>query len=85
MVKKLKNAQIYLRINVGIFTEQGAAIGKNAKPLVKILVVRNPANTNALIGKNKFKQRQSTMDGYDNARCFKSKSSTCTKVKLSCR
>ena len=33
-----------------IFTEQGKAIGSKAKDNCKILVVGNPANTNALIG-----------------------------------
>lgn len=35
--------------NAAIFKEQGAAIGKVAKKDVKVLVVGNPANTNALI------------------------------------
>ena len=39
-----------LKINGGIFTEQGKALGENAKQNAKILVVGNPANTNALIG-----------------------------------
>ena len=41
-----------LKINGGIFVKQGEAIGKNGKNDAKILVVGNPANTNALIGKN---------------------------------
>ena len=41
-----------LKINGGIFVNQGSAIGKYAKDDAKILVVGNPANTNALIGKN---------------------------------
>ena len=40
------------RINGGIFVNQGESIGKNGKDNAKILVVGNPANTNALIGKN---------------------------------
>lgn len=38
-----------LTANGGIFKPQGQAISKNAKNSVKILVVGNPANTNALI------------------------------------
>jgi len=38
-----------LSANGAIFTAQGKAIGANAKPDVKVLVVGNPANTNALI------------------------------------
>lgn len=38
-----------LSANGGIFKPQGQAIGKNAKKDVKVLVVGNPANTNALI------------------------------------
>ena len=38
-----------LSANGGIFKPQGQALGKSAKKDVKILVVGNPANTNALI------------------------------------
>jgi malate dehydrogenase len=38
-----------LNANGAIFTVQGKALNDNAKPTVKILVVGNPANTNALI------------------------------------
>jgi malate dehydrogenase len=38
-----------LSANGGIFKPQGQALGRNAKKDVKILVVGNPANTNALI------------------------------------
>lgn len=38
-----------LQANGAIFTAQGKALSDNAKPDVKILVVGNPANTNALI------------------------------------
>ncbi len=38
-----------LTANGAIFTVQGKAMSDNAKPTVKILVVGNPANTNALI------------------------------------
>merc|ERR1712045_47379 len=38
-----------LAANVKIFKEQGAALDQYAKKSVKVLVVGNPANTNALI------------------------------------
>jgi malate dehydrogenase len=38
-----------LSANGGIFKPQGEAIGRSAKKNVKVLVVGNPANTNALI------------------------------------
>ena len=38
-----------LKINGGIFTAQGKAINDNASRDIKVLVVGNPANTNALI------------------------------------
>lgn len=38
-----------LEKNAGIFKEQGVALGKFAKKNVKVLVVGNPANTNALL------------------------------------
>ncbi|HEY6634245.1 MAG TPA: malate dehydrogenase [Acidimicrobiia bacterium] len=41
-----------LTANGAIFTGQGRAIGNVAKPDVKVLVVGNPANTNALIAMN---------------------------------
>jgi len=41
-----------LSANGGIFRPQGQAIGANAKKDVKVLVVGNPANTNALIAMN---------------------------------
>lgn len=41
-----------LSANGGIFKPQGQAIGANAKKDVKVLVVGNPANTNALIAMN---------------------------------
>ena len=41
-----------LSANGGIFKPQGQAIAKNAKKNVKVLVVGNPANTNALIALN---------------------------------
>ena len=50
--KKIEERSDLLKINGGIFVKQGAAIGKNGKNDAKILVVGNPANTNALIGKN---------------------------------
>ena len=50
--KKIEERSDLLKINGGIFVGQGEAIGNNAKEDAKILVVGNPANTNALIGKN---------------------------------
>jgi malate dehydrogenase len=41
-----------LEANGKIFTEQGRALAKAAQPDVKVLVVGNPANTNALIAMN---------------------------------
>ena len=48
--KEIKERSDLLQINGGIFTEQGKAIGSKAKDNCKVLVVGNPANTNALIG-----------------------------------
>ena len=50
--KKIEERSDLLKINGGIFTDQGAAIGELAKSDAKVLVVGNPANTNALIGMN---------------------------------
>ena len=41
-----------LKLNGSIFKPQGKALSDNAKKSVKILVVGNPANTNALIAMN---------------------------------
>jgi malate dehydrogenase len=41
-----------LAANGAIFTGQGNAIASSARPQVKVLVVGNPANTNALIAMN---------------------------------
>lgn len=38
-----------LRANAAIFKEQGLAMNEVAKPNIKVLVVGNPANTNAMI------------------------------------
>ena len=51
--KKIEERSDLLKINGGIFTDQGAAIGELAKSDAKVLVVGNPANTNALIRMNK--------------------------------
>ena len=51
--KKIEERSDLLKINGGIFTAQGEAIGKLAQEDAKILVVGNPANTNALIGRTK--------------------------------
>ncbi len=40
-----------LKINAGVFIEQGKALSDNAKPTCKVLVVGNPCNTNAYIAK----------------------------------
>ena len=45
-----------LSANGGIFKPQGQALAKNAKKDVKVLVVGNPANTNALIALNNAKE-----------------------------
>ena len=50
--KKIEERSDLLSINGGIFVEQGKAIGQYGKDNAKILVVGNPANTNAFIGKN---------------------------------
>ena len=41
-----------LQANAAIFSAQGKALNKVAKKTVKVLVVGNPANTNALIAQN---------------------------------
>lgn len=41
--------QDLLVVNAGIFSEQGKALNETAKNDIKVLVVGNPANTNALI------------------------------------
>ena len=51
--KKIEERSDLQKINGGIFTDQGEAIGKLAQKDAKILVVGNPANTNALIGRTK--------------------------------
>ena len=50
--KKIEERSDLLSINGGIFVQQGEAIGKYGKDDAKILVVGNPANTNAFIGKD---------------------------------
>ena len=50
--KKIEERSDLLSINGGIFVDQGKAIGSYGKDDAKILVVGNPANTNAFIGKN---------------------------------
>jgi len=40
-----------LKINAGVFIEQGKALSQAARPTCKILVVGNPCNTNAYIAK----------------------------------
>tara|TARA_Y100000748_G_C15463852_1_gene476054 strand:+ start:81 stop:1079 length:999 start_codon:yes stop_codon:yes gene_type:complete len=53
--KKIEERSDLLSINGGIFVNQGEAIGSHGKNDAKILVVGNPANTNAFIGKNAAK------------------------------
>tara|TARA_B100000029_G_scaffold516694_1_gene632809 strand:+ start:2844 stop:3845 length:1002 start_codon:yes stop_codon:yes gene_type:complete len=48
--KKIEERSDLLKINGGIFVDQGKVIGEFGKPDARILVVGNPANTNALIG-----------------------------------
>ena len=50
--KKIEERSDLLQINGGIFVDQGKAIGEFGNENAKILVVGNPANTNALIGRN---------------------------------
>ena len=50
--KKIEERSDLLQINGGIFVGQGQAIGRFGKSDAKILVVGNPANTNALIGRH---------------------------------
>ena len=50
--KKIEERADLLQINGGIFVGQGKAIGEHGKSDAKILVVGNPANTNALIGRH---------------------------------
>ncbi len=61
-----------LKINGGIFTTQGKAIEKNAASDVRVLVVGNPCNTNALIAMNNAKKiptdRWFAMTGLDENR-----------------
>ena len=44
-----------LKINGGVFIEQGKALSNNAKRDCRVLVVGNPCNTNAYIAKNAAK------------------------------
>ena len=53
--KKIEERADLLQINGGIFVDQGQAIGRFGKSDAKILVVGNPANTNALIGRHAAK------------------------------
>ena len=50
--KKIEERSDLLSINGGIFVDQGKAIGRHGKDNAKILVVGNPANTNAFIGRD---------------------------------
>ena len=44
-----------LKINAGVFLEQGQALSQNAKKECRVLVVGNPCNTNAYIAKERAK------------------------------
>ena len=50
--KKIEERSDLLNINGGIFVDQGKAVGEKGADDAKILVVGNPANTNALIGRH---------------------------------
>ena len=50
--KKIEERSDLLQINGGIFVNQGKAIAKYGDENAKVLVVGNPANTNALIGRS---------------------------------
>ena len=85
--KKIEERADLLQINGGIFVGQGEAIGKFGKPDSKILVVGNPANTNALIGKHAAKNESQlwmamTMLDSSRARSVLSKVSLKGKTKL---
>ena len=58
--KKIEERGDLLKINGGIFTDQGKAIGNKGKDNAKVLVVGNPANTNALIGMTHANNRSQT-------------------------
>ena len=58
--KKIEERSDLLSINGGIFVDQGKAIGAYGKENAKILVVGNPANTNALIGKDAANNKSQT-------------------------
>ena len=50
--KKIEERSDLLQINGGIFVDQGKAIGEFGNENAKILVVGNPANTKAVIGRS---------------------------------
>ena len=58
--KKIEERSDLLKINGGIFVDQGKAIGSNGANEAKVLVVGNPANTNALIGMNAANNKDQT-------------------------
>jgi malate dehydrogenase len=72
-----------LKINGGIFTNQGKSIAANAASDVRVLVVGNPCNTNALIAMNNAKgvpqDRFYAMTGLDENRA---KSQLATKANV---
>ena len=69
--KKIEARAVLIQINGCIFVGQGQAIRKCGNPGAKILVVGNPANTNALIGRhaaNNDSQRWMAMTMLDSSR-----------------
>ena len=58
--KKIEERSDLLKINGGIFVDQGKAIGNYGANEAKVLVVGNPANTNALIGMNAANNKNQT-------------------------
>ena len=54
-----------LSANGGIFRPQGKALNDSAKRDVKVLVVGNPANTNALIAQSQRPPRPPAVHGHD--------------------
>ena len=82
--KEIKERSDLLQINGGIFTEQGKAIGEKAKQSCKNSRCWKPCKYKCSHWLQQFTKQKSVMDGDDNARCLKSKSSAINKIKLSC-
>ena len=58
--KKIEHRSDLLRINGHIFADQGRALGEVAAEGCKVLVVGNPANSNAFIGKENARREDQT-------------------------